>query len=75
MLIKPDDATTRVLAQLGQTSEWEAFEAWLRKSRESCIATSCCESDAKSRQAQGAIMVIDSLIRNTRAAVELSTRR
>lgn len=75
MLTKPDDDTAAALARLGRGAEWEVLEAWLHSSREACIKGSLSPEDVKCRQYQGAILVIDELIKNTRAAVESSTRR
>lgn len=75
MIVKPDDDTTKVLARLGRSTDWKVLEDWLGKCRESCVVNSFCESEVRSRQAQGAVLAIDELIRHTTAAVELSTRR
>lgn len=75
MNVKPTEEATAALARMGRGAEWEAIEAWLSKWREACVQTSLTADDIKSRQAQGALMAIDEFVRQTRAAVELSTRR
>ena len=75
MLIKPTDATITALSRLARGAEWEALEAWLVASREALVDHSLSHDDVKCRQSQGALMAIDSLLKNTRASVELSARR
>lgn len=43
--------------------------------RERCIQSSLTADIHQARQAQGQLMVIDELVRQTRAAVESATRR
>lgn len=75
MLIKPDEATTTALARIARGAEWGVIEAWLLKSRETCVLASLSPDEVQCRKHQGAIVAIDELLKNTRAAVELSTRR
>lgn len=74
MLAKADDDTLTALARLSQSTEWERVEKWLRASREGCVKQSLNESDAKSRQAQGAFAVLDELFETTQKAQTLSRR-
>jgi hypothetical protein len=74
MLVKPDDATLTALARMSQSTDWEQVEKWLRESREGCIKQSLNESDAKSRQAQGAFVALDEIFNATQKARELSRR-
>lgn len=75
MFTKPDDATTTALARLGKGAEWTVIEAWLLKSRESCLQGSLNADEVICRKNQGALVAIDEMLKNTRAAVESSTRR
>ncbi len=75
MLIKPNDATITALSRIARGAEWEALEAYLVESREVLVQSSLSADEVKCRQSQGALMVIDSLLKNTRASVELSARR
>lgn len=75
MLIKPDSDTTTALARLARGAEWPVIEAWLRASRENCVEASLSPDEVQCRKAQGGLLVIDELIKNTRASVESATRR
>ena len=75
MLSKPDEATLTALARLGKGAEWGVLEEWLEKSREAAVQQSLNADPVHCRQAQGALMAIDELLKNTRAAVEWSTSR
>lgn len=74
MFSKPNDDTTTALAHLARGAEWEKFEAYLAKCREDCVMLSLSDNDVISRQAQGGIKAIDELLKNTRAAVNLTRR-
>lgn len=75
MLIRPEDATNIALGRLGRGAEWEQIEKWLKESREACVQQSLNDEPAKSRKAQGALQVIDELLKMTKAAVDLTARR
>jgi hypothetical protein len=75
MFSKPNEDTTTAIARLTRTAEWEKVEEWLVGWREECVKASLTTDNVKSRQAQGALQAIDELLRNTRAAEELSSRR
>lgn len=75
MFSKPDTDTTKALSRFGRGADWECIEAWLLSSRETCLQASLSADDVQCRKAQGAILAIDELLKNTRAAVESSTRR
>lgn len=64
-----DQDTTTALMRIARSAEWEYVEKWLLSVREAAVQASLTtDSDAKSRQAQGVIVMIDEFIRNTRAA-------
>lgn len=75
MLTKPDDDITTALGRMARSAEWKILEAWLLSSREACIQGSFSEDETICRKNQGGALVIDELIKHTRAAVESSTRR
>ena len=76
MFVKPSDEVLIALARFAKTAEWGVIENWLRANRESCVLASLSpDSDARTRQAQGAVKVLDELIRNTTASEELASRR
>lgn len=75
MFSKPSAETFAALASLGRTRDWKLVEQWLLAERELCIKRSFNADIHQARQAQGQLMVIDELIRQTRAAVESATRR
>lgn len=74
MLAKPSDEALDALARLSQSAEWELVEAWLKDSREGCIAQSLNADNVKSRQAQGGILLLDEIFSITQKAHELSRR-
>ena len=75
MSVKPDTETLAALAGIGKRAEWVVIETWLLRCREDCVQRSLGTDEVQSRQAQGWLMAIDDFVKNTRAAVDLSTRR
>lgn len=75
MFVRQDDDTTTALARLGKSADWEVLKDWLLKSREDLVQASFSFEEARSRQAQGGVKVIDELIRLTTAAVDIKTSR
>lgn len=75
MLVKPKPDVTTALARIAMGAEWKVIEGWLLECREAMVQTSLSDDGVKCRKAQGALLAIDELLRNTRSAVELSTRR
>lgn len=75
MNVKPTEDTTTALARIGQSAEWAKIEVWLAAWRENCVLASLHADPVKSRQAQGSLMAIDEFVRQTKAAVESTTRR
>lgn len=74
MLAKPDEATTHALARFAESDEFEALQNWLLKGRENCVQASLNPDAAKSRQAQGAFMLIDQFLDLSQKAREASRR-
>lgn len=68
MNVKPDHETLTALARFTRSAEWEVIEKWLVQRREGWVQTSFSADNAKSRQAQGAVLEIDSFLQIARAA-------
>ena len=75
MIIKPDADATQALGRLGRSRDWEVLEPWLAACREANVQRSLDTAEATSRQAQGALMVIDGLIELTRSVAAHATGR
>lgn len=73
-MLKPDDDTTAALAQLSTGAQWELVEKWLLASREHYVMCSLNTDSDVSRQAQGSFMVIDAVLKATKAAQTLNRR-
>jgi hypothetical protein len=75
MNVKPNSDTLTALGYMARSAEWERIEAWLIEWREKAVLASFATDPVESRQAQGTAMAIDKFLKETRSAVELSTRR
>lgn len=73
-MIKPDDETTAALARFSRTAEWNLIEKWLVSSREDCVQHSLSPDEVRTRQAQGKLLAIDTILKATRSAESLTRR-